>query len=213
MKRIYTLSKTMAFLFSCMALIGTASSCADDYNTDPLTKNTILSSITIDEKYEVYTLVKGENYTLHFSTLPEDATNPGVSWVSGNEEVATVDANGKEATRAAVREIMAINSIADAVLRAQFEAIRNANRAIAAARESAKNIALARAYGAETRDYIPLMMLLGAPISFDQRRSIPAEWLQANSEKVLAAFKEQGQAVAAAKKATPRAATKAAPRK
>ena len=77
MKRIYTLSKTMAFLFSCMALIGTASSCADDYNTDPLTKNTILSSITIDEKYEVYTLVKGENYTLHFSTLPEDATNPG----------------------------------------------------------------------------------------------------------------------------------------
>lgn len=85
----------MAFLFSCMALIGTASSCADDYNTDPLTKNTILSSITIDEKYEVYTLVKGENYTLHFSTLPEDATNPGVSWVSGNEEVATVDANGK----------------------------------------------------------------------------------------------------------------------
>ena len=95
MKRIYTLSKTMAFLFSCMALIGTASSCADDYNTDPLTKNTILSSITIDEKYEVYTLVKGENYTLHFSTLPEDATNPGVSWVSGNEEVATVDANGK----------------------------------------------------------------------------------------------------------------------
>ena len=29
MKRIYTLSKTMAFLFSCMALIGTASSCAD----------------------------------------------------------------------------------------------------------------------------------------------------------------------------------------
>lgn len=38
MKRIYTLSKTMAFLFSCMALIGTASSCADDYNTDPLTK-------------------------------------------------------------------------------------------------------------------------------------------------------------------------------
>ena len=27
--------------------------------------------------------------------MPEDATNPGVSWVSGNEEVATVDANGK----------------------------------------------------------------------------------------------------------------------
>lgn len=95
MKRIYTLSKTMAFLFSCMALIGTAISCADDYNTDPLTKNTILSSITIDEKYEVYTLVKGENYTLHFSTLPEDATNSRVSWVSGNEEVATVDADGK----------------------------------------------------------------------------------------------------------------------
>ena len=113
------------------------------------------------------------------------------------EELA---ANRKEATRAAVREIMAINSIADAELRAQFEAIRNANRVIAAARESAKNIALARAYGAETRDYIPLMMLLGAPISFDQRRSIPAEWLQANSEKVLTAFKEQGQVVAAAKK-------------
>ena len=113
------------------------------------------------------------------------------------EELA---ANRKEATRAAVKEIMAINSIADAELRAQFEAIRNANRVIAAARESAKNITLARAYGAETRDYIPLMMLLGAPISFDQRRSIPAEWLQANSEKVLTAFKEQGQVVAAAKK-------------
>ena len=126
------------------------------------------------------------------------------------EELA---ANRKEATRAAVKEIMAINSIADAELRAQFEAIRNANRAIAAARESAKNIALARAYGAETRDYIPLMMLLGAPISFDQRRSIPAEWLQANSEKVLAAFKEQGQAVAAAKKTTVRPAAKSAARK
>ena len=126
------------------------------------------------------------------------------------EELA---ANRKEATRAAVREIMAINSIADAELRAQFEAIRNANRVIAAARESAKNIALARAYGAETRDYIPLMMLLGAPISFDQRRSIPAEWLQANSEKVLAAFKEQGQAVAAAKKTTVRPAAKSAARK
>ena len=126
------------------------------------------------------------------------------------EELA---ANRKEATRAAVREIMAINSIADAELRAQFEAIRNANRVIAAARECAKNIALARAYGAETRDYIPLMMLLGAPISFDQRRSIPAEWLQANSEKVLAAFKEQGQAVAAAKKTTVRPAAKSAARK
>ena len=126
------------------------------------------------------------------------------------EELA---ANRKEATRAAVREIMAINSIADAELRAQFEAIRNANRVIAAARESAKNITLARAYGAETRDYIPLMMLLGAPISFDQRRSIPAEWLQANSEKVLTAFKEQGQVVAAAKKTAARPAAKTVARK
>ena len=126
------------------------------------------------------------------------------------EELA---ANRKEATRAAVREIMAINSIADAELRAQFEALRNANRVIAAARESAKNIALARAYGAETRDYIPLMMLLGAPISFDQRRSIPAEWLQANSEKVLTAFKEQGQVVAAAKKTAARPVAKTVARK
>lgn len=126
------------------------------------------------------------------------------------EELA---ANRKEATRAAVREIMAINSIADAELRAQFEAIRNANRVIAAARESAKNIALARAYGAETRDYIPLMVLLGAPVSRELQHGVPHEWLQANSEKVLAAFKEQGQAVAAAKKATPRAAVKSAARK
>lgn len=126
------------------------------------------------------------------------------------EELA---ANRKEATRAAVREIMAINSVADAELRSQFEIIRNANRVIAAARETAKNIALARAYGAETRDYIPLMLLLGAPISFEQRHPIPAEWLQANSEKVLAAFKEQGQAVAAAKKTTVRPAAKSAARK
>ena len=126
------------------------------------------------------------------------------------EELA---ANRKEATRAAVKEIMAINSVADAELRAQFEAIRKANRVIAAARESAKNIALARAYGAETRDYIPLMMLLGAPISFDQRRSIPAEWLQANSEKVLTAFKEQGQVVAAAKKTAARPVAKTVARK
>ncbi len=126
------------------------------------------------------------------------------------EELA---ANRKEATRAAVKEIMAINSVADAELRAQFEAIRNANRVIAAARESAKNIALARAYGAETRDYIPLMVLLGAPVSRELQHGVPLEWLQANAEKVLTAFKEQGQAVAAAKKATPRAATKAAPRK
>ena len=121
------------------------------------------------------------------------------------EELAS---SRKEATRAAVKEIMAINSVADAELRAQFEAIRNANRVIAAARETAKKIALARAYGAETRDYIPLMMLLGAPISVDQRRSIPAEWLQANSEKVLAAFKEQGQAVAAAKKTAAKSAAR-----
>lgn len=126
------------------------------------------------------------------------------------EELA---ANRKEATRAAVKEIMAINSVADAELRAQFEAIRNANRVIAAARESAKNIALARAYGAETRDYIPLMVLLGAPVSRELQHGVPHEWLQANSEKVLTAFKEQGKAMAAAKKATPRAATKAAPRK
>ena len=126
------------------------------------------------------------------------------------EELA---ANRKEATRAAVKEIMAINSVADAELRAQFEAIRNANRVIAAARESAKNIALARAYGAETRDYIPLMVLLGAPVSRELQHGVPLEWLQANAEKVLTAFKEQGQAVAAAKKATPRAATKTAPRK
>ena len=126
------------------------------------------------------------------------------------EELA---ANRKEATRAAVKEIMAINSIADAELRAQFEAIRNANRVIAAARESAKNIALARAYGAETRDYIPLMVLLGAPVSRELQHGVPLEWLQANAEKVLTAFKEQGQAVAAAKKATPRTATKTAPRK
>lgn len=95
MKRIYTLNKTIAFLLLCLAMIGTAVSCADDYNTDPLTKNTILSSITIDEKYDVYTLVKGENYTLHFSTLPDNATNSGVNWVSSNEEVAMVDSNGK----------------------------------------------------------------------------------------------------------------------
>ena len=126
------------------------------------------------------------------------------------EELA---ANRKEATRAAVREIMAINSIADAELRAQFEAIRNANRVIAAARESAKNIALARAYGAETRDYIPLMVLLGAPVSREMQHGVPHEWLQANSEKVLAAFKEQGQAVAAAKKTTARPVVKSAARK
>ena len=126
------------------------------------------------------------------------------------EELA---ANRKEATRAAVKEIMAINSIADAELRAQFEAIRNANRVIAAARESAKNIALARAYGAETRDYIPLMVLLGAPVSRELQHGVPHEWLQANSEKVLAAFKEQGQAVAAAKKTTAHPVVKSAARK
>ena len=126
------------------------------------------------------------------------------------EELA---ANRRDATRAAVKEIMAINQVAEAELRAQFETIRAANRQIALARENAKNIALARAYGAETRDYIPLMMLLGAPISFDQRRSIPADWLQANSEKVLTAFKEQGQVVAAAKKTAARPAAKSAARK
>jgi len=57
------------------------------------------------------------------------------------------------------------------------------------------------------------MVLLGAPVSRELQHGVPHEWLQANSEKVLAAFKEQGQAVAAAKKATPRAATKTAPRK
>ena len=119
----------------------------------------------------------------------------------------------KEATRAAVKEIMAINQVAEAELRAQFEMIRAANRQIALARENAKNIALARAYGAETRDYIPLMVLLGAPVSRELQHGVPLEWLQANAEKVLTAFKEQGQAVAAAKKATPRAATKTAARK
>ena len=126
------------------------------------------------------------------------------------EELA---ANRKEATRAAVKEIMAINSIADAELRNQFEAIRNANRVIAAARESAKNIALARAYGAETRDYIPLMVLLGAPVSRELQHGVPLEWLQANAEKVLTAFKEQGRAVAAAKKTTARPAVKSTARK
>ena len=126
------------------------------------------------------------------------------------EELAS---SRKEATRAAVKEIMAINSVADVELRSQFEIIRNANRVIAAARETAKKIALARAYGAETRDYIPLMLLLGAPVPYEQRHPIPVEWLESNSEKVLTAFKEQGQAVAAAKKTTARPAAKSTARK
>lgn len=81
-------------MLSCL-IIEVSTSCVNDYDTEPLTNNTIISSITIDEDYEVYTLVKGEEYNLHYSISPDNVTNPGVYWVSGNEEVATVDLTGK----------------------------------------------------------------------------------------------------------------------
>lgn len=109
----------------------------------------------------------------------------------------------KEAVRAAVKEIITVNQIADKELRQQFDIIKHSNRAIAAARERSKNIALARAYGAETRNYIPLLVLLNIPVPFDtahQRTSIPEEWIKNNKESVLNSFKEQGQVAAEASK-------------
>lgn len=109
----------------------------------------------------------------------------------------------KESTRAAVQQIMALEELANLHLSDNFEAIRAANKTIVAAREMAKQIALARAYGAETRDYRPLMTLLNIPMEFTQRSDVPVAWLTLNSEKVLASFKEQGQAQAAVKRAAP----------
>lgn len=95
MKYSIFLIKKAFFLFLCVTLVGGMVSCADDYNTDPLKDNTLLSSITINEKYETYTLKVGDEYTLHYSTAPENVTDGTVVWVSGNEEIATVDSNGR----------------------------------------------------------------------------------------------------------------------
>lgn len=134
----------------------------------------------------------------------------GIDDIVGDEIQAIMEeelaARRREVTRRAVGEIISLNEIAQDILRQQFETIRRSNRAIAEAREYANKIALARAYGAETRNYIPLAMLLrgnnsttinmGSVSTATEANTaphiVPDEWLKKNAEKVLTAFKEQG---------------------
>lgn len=110
----------------------------------------------------------------------------------------------KESTRAAVREIMALDTAANEVMHQQFQIIRQLNQEVANARKKAQLITLARAYGADTRNYMPLMSILGL-LQSHKMVDIPADWLLTNSQKVLSVFKEQGQvAKKSPTKATPR---------
>lgn len=95
MKHLYYSIKGISLFCLNALLIWGAASCADDYNKDTLKANTILSLITIDEKYETYTLAVGEEYLLHYTVKPDNATDRSLIWVSGNEEVATVDTDGR----------------------------------------------------------------------------------------------------------------------
>ncbi|HZH62172.1 MAG TPA: immunoglobulin-like domain-containing protein, partial [Metabacillus sp.] len=51
------------------------------------------TSVTLDQ--ETLTLSEGKTGTLHATVTPNDAVNKAVVWSSNNEEVATVDENGK----------------------------------------------------------------------------------------------------------------------
>ncbi|MCV9888716.1 Ig-like domain-containing protein [Metabacillus halosaccharovorans] len=51
------------------------------------------TSVTLDQ--EAVTLSEGKTGTLHATVTPNDAVNKAVVWSSNNEEVATVDENGK----------------------------------------------------------------------------------------------------------------------
>ncbi|MBR4229077.1 MAG: Ig domain-containing protein [Bacteroidales bacterium] len=53
-----------------------------------------VESITVEPPVLTLIMTETESATLTATVLPEDATDPTVTWSSDNEEVATVDANG-----------------------------------------------------------------------------------------------------------------------
>lgn len=108
MKHLYFSVKRISLLLFGILLIGSMVSCADDYNKEPLKENTLLSSITINEKYETYTLAVGDKYMLHYTIQPDNATDGTVVWVSGNEEVATVDSEGQVKARSVGETIITV---------------------------------------------------------------------------------------------------------
>lgn len=108
----------------------------------------------------------------------------------------------KDAVRAAARQLINLDKVAVAHLQQQFNAIKLLNRELAAARRKVEKTTLARAYGAETRNYMPLAFLLGSVVSGDDIHLtiIPAEWIAANSQRVLTAFRKDAETAKKTKK-------------
>lgn len=108
----------------------------------------------------------------------------------------------KEATRAAARQLINLDMIAVAQLQQEFDKIKMANRDIARARGFVEGVTLARAYGAETRNYLPLAFMLGAlvPGKDVHLTNIPIEWITANKQRVLAVFRKEAETVKKTKK-------------
>ena len=52
-----------------------------------------VSGVTLDE--DTVTIFEGSSVTLEATVAPVNATNQGVAWTSSNNDIATVDANGK----------------------------------------------------------------------------------------------------------------------
>lgn len=60
----------------------------------PVIQTIPVESITVEPTNLTLIMTETESATLTATVLPEDATDPTVTWSSDNEEVATVDANG-----------------------------------------------------------------------------------------------------------------------
>ena len=68
---------------------------------------------SIDLSKTELTLADGESETLTATVLPAEATNKAVTWLSGNEAIATVDENGKVTGVASGNTTITCKSVAD----------------------------------------------------------------------------------------------------
>lgn len=100
----------------------------------------------------------------------------------------------KEATRNAVREIIKVTKLADSELMNNFVKIKQYNAAIADARRRVNELVLARAYGVDTRNYLPLIKIIFPQAASIPGDTIPAEWRDKNEAMILNGFKENAKA-------------------
>lgn len=75
-------------LYLCMC------SCNDEEQFEPLESQKIISEITLKVSDPLPLLINTDSLVA-YEVLPEDANNKNVIWTSSNEEIASVDAEGR----------------------------------------------------------------------------------------------------------------------